>query len=317
MDWLELKIDTSHAGLDAVTEMLEQQGVTGVMIDDEADFQSFLENNRQYWDYVDDDLLAQKKGVSRVTFYLERNEDAYGTVAAVRMAMSALKKEHPEYAPLLLTMADVADEDWENNWKQFYKPMEIGSRLLVVPEWEEAADPTRVKLVLNPGLTFGTGSHATTRLCLQALDTHIHGGERVLDLGCGSGILSIAALRLGAESAFACDIDEKCVDVAYENAALNGIGKDRYTVRWGDVLTDAALRQEMGAGYDIVVANIVADVIMGLSPHVRPFLKPGGLFLCSGIIDDRAAEVLEKLKVDGWDVFEQRSSEGWFSYLCK
>ena len=317
MDWLELKIDTSHAGLDAVTELLEQQGVTGVMIDDEADFQSFLENNRQYWDYVDDELLAQKKGVSRVTFYLERNEDAYGIVAAVRMAMSQLKKDHPEYAPLLLTMEDVADEDWENNWKQFYKPMEIGSRLLVVPEWEEAADAERVKLVLNPGLTFGTGSHATTRLCLQALDTHIHGGERVLDLGCGSGILSIAALRLGAASAFACDIDEKCVDVAYENAALNGIGRDRYTVRWGDVLTDTALRQEMGSGYDLVVANIVADVIKGLSPHVRPFLKPGGLFLCSGIIDDRAQEVLQKLKDDGWDVIEQRSSEGWFSYLCR
>lgn len=317
MDWLELKIDTSHAGLDAVTELLEQQGITGVMIDDEADFQRFLENNRQYWDYVDEELLAQKKGVSRVTFYLERNENALGTVAAVRIAMAALKKEHPEYAPMLLTMEDVADEDWENNWKQFYKPMEIGSRLLVVPEWEEAADPTRVKLVLNPGLTFGTGSHATTRLCLQALDTHIHGGESVLDLGCGSGILSIAALRLGAARAFACDIDEKCVDVAYENAALNGIGKDRYTVRWGDVLSDEALRQEMGGGYDVVVANIVADVIMGLSGSVRPFLKAGGLFLCSGIIDDRAEEVLAKLKGDGWDVFEQRSSGGWFSYLCQ
>ena len=317
MDWLELKIDTSHAGLDAVTELLEQQGVTGVMIDDEADFQSFLENNRQYWDYVDEELLAQKKGVSRVTFYLERNENALGTVAAVRIAMAVLKKEHPEYAPMLLTMEDVADEDWENNWKQFYKPMEIGNRLLVVPEWEEAHGGERVKLVLNPGLTFGTGSHATTRLCLQALDTHIHGGESVLDLGCGSGILSIAALRLGAARAFACDIDEKCVDVAYENAALNGIGKDRYTVRWGDVLSDEALRQEMGGGYDVVVANIVADVIMGLSGSVHPFLKAGGLFLCSGIIDDRAEEVLAKLKGDGWDVFEQRSSEGWFSYLCQ
>ena len=317
MDWLELKIDTSHAGLDAVTEMLEQQGVTGVMIDDEADFQSFLENNRQYWDYVDDDLLAQKKGVSRVTFYLERNEDAYGTVAAVRMAMSALKKDHPEYAPLLLTMADVADEDWENNWKQFYKPMEIGSRLLVVPEWEEAADPTRVKLVLTPGLTFGPGSHATTRLCLQALDTHIHGGERVLDLGCGSGILSIAALRLGAESAFACDIDEKCVEVAYENAALNGIDRSRYTVRWGDVLSDQQLKAEIGGGYDMVVANIVADVIIGLSGQVRPFLKEGGLFLCSGIIDDRAEEVAQRLREAGWDILRTRQSEGWFSYLCR
>ena len=317
MEWLELNIDTSHAGLDAVTDMLEQQGVTGLIIDDEADFQSFLENNRQYWDYVDEELLAQKKGVSRVTFYLERNENALGTVAAVRIAMAALKKEHPEYAPMLLTMEDVADEDWENNWKQFYKPMEIGNRLLVVPEWEEAHGGERVKLVLNPGLTFGTGSHATTRLCLQALDTHIHGGESVLDLGCGSGILSIAALRLGAARAFACDIDEKCVDVAYENAALNGIGRDRYTVRWGDVLSDEALRQEMGGGYDVVVANIVADVIMGLSGSVRPFLKAGGLFLCSGIIDDRAEEVLAKLKGDGWDVFEQRSSEGWFSYLCQ
>ena len=317
MEWLELNIDTSHAGLDAVTDMLEQQGVTGLIIDDEADFQSFLENNRQYWDYVDEELLEQKKGVCRVTFYLERNEAAYGTVAAVRIAMSALKKEHPEYAPMLLTMEDAADEDWENNWKQFYKPMEIGSRLLVVPEWEEAADPTRVKLVLNPGLTFGTGSHATTRLCLQALDKYIRGGEKVLDLGCGSGILSIAALVLGAKEAFACDIDEKCVDVAYENAALNGVGKDRYTVRWGDVLTDRALQAQLGGGYDIVVANIVADVIIGLSGRVRPFLKEGGLFLCSGIIDERAEEVLAQLRADGWTVMERHDSEGWYSFLCR
>ena len=317
MEWLELKIDTSPSGLDAVTELLEQQGVTGVMIDDEADFKEFLEHNRQYWDYVDEALLQEKTGVSRVTFYLERNEAALDVIARVRMAMSDLKKARPECGPLLLTIDNVADADWENNWKRFYKPMEIGERLLVVPQWEEARDDGRVKLVLNLGLTFGTGSHATTRLCLQALDKYIRGGEKILDLGCGSGILSIAALVLGAKEAFACDIDEKCVDVAYENAALNGVGRDRYTVRWGDVLTDKALQAEFGGGYDMVVANIVADVIMGLSDKVRPFLKEGGLFLCSGIIDDRAEEVFTKLRADGWTVIEQHDSEGWYSFLCR
>ena len=317
MEWLELKIDTSPSGLDAVTELLERQGVTGVMIDDEGDFKDFLEHNRQYWDYVDEELLREKAGVSRVTFYLERNEAALDVIARVRMAMSDLKKARPECGPLLLTIDNVADADWENNWKKFYKPMEIGERLLVVPQWEEARDDGRVKLVLNPGLTFGTGSHATTRLCLQALDKYIRGGEKILDLGCGSGILSIAALVLGAKEAFACDIDEKCVDVAYENAALNGVGKGRYTVRWGDVLTDKALQAEFGGGYDMVVANIVADVIMGLSDKVRPFLKEGGLFLCSGIIDDRAEEVFAKLRADGWTVIEQHDSEGWYSFLCR
>ena len=317
MEWLELKIDTSPSGLDAVTELLEQQGVTGVMIDDEADFKDFLEHNKQYWDYVDEALLREKTGISRVTFYLERNEAALDVIARVRMAMSDLKKARPECGPLLLTIDNVADADWENNWKRFYKPMEIGERLLVVPQWEEARDDGRVKLVLNPGLTFGTGSHATTRLCLQALDKYIRGGEKILDLGCGSGILSIAALVLGAKEAFACDIDEKCVDVAYENAALNGVGRDRYTVRWGDVLTDKALQAEFGGGYDMVVANIVADVIMGLSDKVRPFLKEGGLFLCSGIIDDRAEEVFTKLRADGWTVIEQHDSEGWYSFLCR
>ena len=310
MDWLELKIDTSHAGLDAVTELLEQQGVTGVMIDDEADFQSFLENNRQYWDYVDDDLLQEKKGLCRVTFYLSDDPDGQRQLADIEKMVGTLPQAH-------LSRAAVQDADWENNWKQFYKPMEIGERLLVIPEWEQAGTSGRVELRLNPGLTFGTGSHATTRLCLTALEKHVRGGETVLDLGCGSGILSIAALLLGADRAVACDIDEKCMDVAYENAALNGVGRDRYTVRWGDVVTDRALRRELGGPYDVVVANIVADVIKALASTVRPLVREGGIFLCSGIIDDRAEEVAQCLRDNGWTIAETRSSEGWFSYLCR
>ena len=318
MKWLELKIDAAPAGLEPVSALLEDLGITGLVIDDEGDFQDFLEHNHAYWDYVDDALMQEKKGLCRITFYLEDSPDGYNTLAQVRMALSRVKQEHPEYGRLLLTMENMEDADWENNWKQFYKPMEIGDRLIVIPEWESTGVPEdRVALRLNPGLTFGTGSHATTRLCLTALEKHITGGQTVLDLGCGSGILSIAALLLGADRAVACDIDEKCTDVAYENAALNGVGLDRYTVRWGDVVTDQALRQELGGPYDVVVANIVADVIKALASTVRPLVKEGGIFLCSGIIDDRAEEVAQCLRDNGWTIAEARSSEGWFSYLCR
>jgi len=317
MKWLALHIDTSPAGLEPVEVMLSGLGIDGLVIEDEADFRRFLEQNRQYWDYVDEELDRSMAGKCRITFYVEENDRGFSQMAAVRIAMAALKKDHPEYAPLLMTVEGLEDADWENNWKAFYQPMEIGERLIVIPEWEEADPRGRVALRLNPGLAFGTGSHATTRLCLTALEKRVRPGMRVLDLGCGSGILSVAALLLGAEQAFACDIDDKAVDIAYENAALNGVGRDRYTVRAGDVLHDEALRREMGGGYDLVLANIVSDVIIALVPAVRGLLREGGRFLCSGIIDDRAEEVRSALVSGGLVVEETGRSEGWFSFVCR
>ena len=321
MNWLELHIDTNHAGLETVEATLSALGVDGVVIDDETDFQDFLENNHQYWDYVDEDLEKSMAGKSRITFYLEANDDGFAKMGEVRIALQKLKEERDDCGSLLLTMENIQDADWETNWKKYYHPLEIGQRLLVVPQWE-LDDPmvkasTRVPLVLDPGLTFGTGSHATTQLCLTALEKAVKEGDRVLDLGCGSGILSIAALRLGASEAIAVDIDEKCLTVAYDNAALNGIGKDVYTVKVGNVLTDEEMRASLGGGYQIVLANIVADVIIGLAPMVRSMMAEGGVFLCSGIIDDRAEEVAEHLRAAGLEITETRSAEGWFAYSCK
>ena len=318
MKWLELHLDTRPEGIEPVTELLSTYGIDSLMIDEEGDFKDFLENNHQYWDYVDEDLMKSMHGKSRITFYLEDSAEGMNTLAQFRIGLSAFKKQHPEYAPLILNMENVEDADWENNWKQFYKPTEIGERLLVVPEWEQAEEDGRVKLVLNPGLTFGTGSHATTRLCLQALEQHIHGGEKVLDLGCGSGILSIAALVLGASAATAVDIDPKAVDVAYENAALNGIGRDRYNVRAGNVLTDGALVAELARQkYALVLANIVADVIIPLSARAGEFLDADGVFLCSGIIDTRAGEVEAALERNGLAVFERREQNGWVALAAR
>ena len=316
MKWLELHIDTARAGLEPVSELLREQGVEGLVIDDEADFKDFLENNHQYWDYVDDELLAEKHGKCRVTFYLEESESGFSTLAQVRIALSALKKQHPEYAPLLLTMENVEDADWENNWKQFYKPMEIGERLLVIPEWEQAKPTERVKLILNPGLTFGTGSHATTRLCLQALEKHIRGGEKMLDLGCGSGILGIGALLLGCAHVTGCDIDPKAPEVAAANAALNGFYEDKFTVCAGDILADAGLRRRLGTGYDIVLANIVADVIIPLAALAPAFLAPGGTFVCSGIIDGREDEVAAALARAGFTVTAHNTLEEWHCFTA-
>ena len=301
--WLEIAINTTPDRLDEVTAKLTAAGMAGLVIEDEAEFQQFLEQNRQYWDYVDQELLDRMKGVTRVKFYVTDDADGRAQLAQYTHGLDC------EY-----TVTSLSDNDWAYSWQKYYKPLSIGERLYVVPQWEKEkpVPDGRVPFYLNPGLTFGTGSHASTQLCLEGVEAHTKQGDTVLDLGCGSGILSIAALVLGASHALAVDIDPKAVDVAYENAALNGIGKDRYTVRAGDILTDTALAAEIARQhYPLVLANIVADVIIPLSAHVPDLLTQDGIFLCSGIIDTRAHEVEAALERNGLKIIKKREKNGW------
>ena len=194
MKWIEVALDTSSEEIDNLCLRLDEFGVEGISIEDEADFQNFLENNRQYWDYVDDELSARYSGLSRVKFYLP--DDESGTEL-----LSKIKKELDRP----VTVAHVDSEDWENSWREYYKPIRIGKRLLIVPDWLEPDTDERTVLRLEPGLAFGTGGHATTQMCLEVLDGLELEGKNVLDLGCGSGILGIGALVLGCESVTACD----------------------------------------------------------------------------------------------------------------
>ena len=307
--WLEVILESTAGDLDALTARLTANGVTGLAIEDEGDFRRFLEENRKYWDYVDEALLEQMKGVCRVKIYV--TDDADGPAQLDRWLDGV---DAPFQA------VPLGDNDWAHSWQKYYQPMPVGQRLYIVPEWErEAPVPAgRTALYLNPGLTFGTGSHASTQLCLGGVERYVRPGAPVLDLGCGSGILSIAALALGASAAAAVDIDPKAVDVTYENAALNGIGRDRCTALAGNVLESASLRQELARQrYALVLANIVADVIIPLSAFVRDFLAPGGTFLCSGIIDARADEVRAALEKNSLTVLDRWDQNGWVAFSAR
>lgn len=308
-NWLEVTLQTTGAELENLAARLTANGITGLVIEDEEDFRNFLEQNRQYWDYVDDALLARMRGAARIKFYVTDDDAGRAQMAAWLDGVEGAE----------VTTAPLRENDWATSWQKYYRPMTAGDRLYIVPQWErETPVPQgRRPLYLNPGLTFGTGSHASTRLCLAGVERYAVPGGRVLDLGCGSGILSIAALVLGAGTAVGVDIDPKAVDVAYENAALNGIGRDRYTVRAGDVLADRALAAQLArTRYDLVLANIVADVIIPLSAHAGDLLAPGGVFLCSGIIDTRAAEVKAALEKNGLVVLDTRTENGWVAYAA-
>ena len=305
MRYYECVLNTPAGEIDSRCDELAELGVGGFVIENEEDFRAFLENNHQYWDYVDCDLQASFAGISRIKFYLADDEEG----AAV---LGSVCGRYPE-----LAVGMIEDSDWENNWREFYKPIETGRRLVIVPEWEEIPAGERLPLRLDPGLIFGTGSHATTRMCLEALEDFCVPGAKVLDLGCGSGILGIGALVLGCGRCLGVDVDPKAPDVARDNALLNGLDSDRIRFLAGDLIADASLRASLGNGYDIVLANIVADVIIPLSPHVPGFLKPGGIYISSGIIEGRQSEVRRMIEQSGFRILSERTEEEWHCFAAQ
>ncbi len=317
MNWLQISIETNAWGIDEVCDALTKVGIEGFEIEDKDDFNGFLEENKDFWDYVDEDLYNEKQGPTKVKTYIEEDSKAPEILANIRSALEALKTG--EYGSLEITIENMAQEDWENNWRQYFKPLYVGDNIIIKPHWEEVSD-AEGKLIfeIDPGMTFGSGQHETTRMCVEALEKVVKKGDRVCDLGCGSGILSVISLLLGAEYAYAVDIDPNCEKIAYENAALNGIGRDTYLVECGNVLTDEKLCKRLAdEKYDIVVANIVADVIIPLSGKVRSFMKEDGYFITSGIIDFRMEDVKAELEAQGFEILEIKHDGDWYAFVCR
>ena len=318
MQWTELTIRTSSEGIELVCAELTEAGFDSFIIDDCAEFHEFLEASREYWDYVDEALAKKMEGLSQIRLYLEG--DAAPQLASLRALLRTLPEKYPacDLGPLTLRLENVPEEDWENSWKASYRPLPVGEKFLIVPQWMTVDDTQgRLPVRLELGLTFGTGEHASTQMCMRALEALVHGGERVADLGSGSGILSICALRLGAESAVGVDIDPQAEHISVENAALNGFGADRFTAVTGNVVTDAALRKRLGTGFDLVCANIVADVLIALAPAVPELLRPDGRFLCSGILDTREQDVRAALEAAGLSVCGGDAQGEWRCLTAK
>ena len=320
MNWTELCIFTSTEGSDILCGCLLGIGINGFVVRDSKDFEEFLENKTGNWDYIDDDLMNLKDCETSVTVYLPDNAQGKEMFDSIKSELSRLKEidEEDAFGRLEYEFKNVCEEDWANNWKQYFKPLCVGDKLLIKPSWEEApANDSRIILEIDPASSFGTGQHNTTQLCLELLEKNINGNEKVLDLGCGSGILSIAAILLGADYCTAVDIDENSVKIAKENAEKNNIPKEKYTAYCGNVITDNELVKTIGNGYKIVVANIVADVLIGMSDLFSDFLTDDGMLIMSGIIVERKDEVIEAVENQGFKVISVAEKDGWAAVSMK
>ena len=308
MNWLEITIETTPDSIEDVAARLTASGFADLVIEDQTEFEDFLQENRSCWDYIDEELQQQLEGLSRIKLYLEDTDTA------------GLEKLQALVAKLGLTMqtSTMQEENWEESWKDNYPPQPVGESLVVLPYWQADQETDRKKIILDPGLTFGTGAHPSTQMVMEFMEKLVRPGAKCLDLGSGSGILSIAALRLGASSAIGVDIDPKAEDIARENAAYNGFAAPEFTALTGNVTEDKAMMERLAADhYDVVLVNIVADVIIGLSPVLPRFLQEDSVLLCSGILDTRLADVTAALERAGLQVTDIHAKEDWRSLCAK
>ena len=308
MAWLEITIDTTAEKIGSAVTTLTARGFADLVIEDQEEFETFLEENRAYWDYIDEELQEKLQGLSHIKLYLEDTDEA--GMARLRKALQELK--------LSMTVSQLPDTDWEESWKDNYPPQEVGESLVVLPCWRADEETPRRKVILDPGLTFGTGAHPSTQMVMEFMEQLVKPGDHCLDLGSGSGILSLTALALGAKSAVGVDIDPKAEDIARENAAYNGFGADVFTALTGNVTEDKALMTALSEKrWDMVLVNIVADVIIGLAPTLPHFLGKDTVLLCSGILDVRLGDVTAALEAAGIRIEEVKAKEDWRSVKCR
>ena len=307
MTYLEITISTTPSQIEDVAAALTSGGFEELLIEDQQEFETFLDENKAYWDYIDESLQEKLQGLSHIKLYLEDTDTA--GLARLEKLVASLG--------LNMTVNTLAETNWEESWKDNYPPQIIGEKLIVLPYWLEN-DTDRLPVILDPGLTFGTGAHPSTQMVMEAMEECIKPGFSCLDLGSGSGILSIAALRLGANSAIGVDIDPKAEDIARENAIYNGFAAPEFTALTGNVTADRKLMTRLSGGhYDLVLVNIVADVICHLAPTLPQFLSADSTLICSGILDNRLPDVIAALENAGLTITKIREKEDWRCVCAK
>ncbi len=309
MEYLEITIQTAPEGIEELSAILTANGFADLVLEDQQELQTFLDKNQAYWDYIDEKLEAHLQGLSQIKLYLEKQDKA--ALSQLKDLLSDLK--NPNLGTLEMTVTALAPVDYEESWKENYPPLEVGQTLVVLPYWLKDTDTKgRLPVLLDPGLTFGTGAHASTQMVMEAMEQADLQGKTCLDLGSGSGILSLCALRLGAKQAIGVDIDPKAEDIARENAAYNGFGAEVFTALTGNVNTDKTLMHRLGEKkYDVVLVNIVADVIIALAPVLPQFLEKNSVLLLSGILENRLGDVKDALERAGIVILQTKAKDEW------